>query len=303
MFARLRSDIFPTPAKTNSPSPPKSLKHRLFLDEDGDEYEDEDEDEDARPPSPKKRKRRKKTHYSVAPLFDKYRRSRADEDNQATSHIPSRHQHLSPSPDPDLDPPLVSELGERYANLRATVHSAAIAGLEEAEAEIIAQSEAKIHANRQKLATLEAQLNKLISPLQNLTVDYTATGEDGRERTAAVAIRDAIFSFRAKLKAAVEIDDLGEETLSRKGSEGATDEARPTGVSTVSGISPSTSASHAEVLAGFGMGLDRASKDVVEEMIRYEEIVDRSNVLIEFQECLKNIEKEAGNILHSFLNS
>ncbi|OTB15166.1 hypothetical protein K445DRAFT_12443 [Daldinia sp. EC12] len=294
MFARLRSNIFPTPARTNSPSPPKSLKHRLFLDED--EYEDEDEDEDTRPPSPKKRK---KTHYSVAPLFDKYRRSRGDEDNQATSHIPIRHQRLSPSPDPD--PSLVLELGaferrqiiypsieyeltntaplsERYANLRATVHSAAIAGLEEAEAEIIAQSEAKIHANRQKLATLEAQLNKLISPLQNLTVDYTATGEDGRERTAAAEVQ-------------VEIDDLGEETLSRKGSEGAADEARLTGASTVSGISPSTSASHAEVLAGFGMGLDRASKDVVEEMIRYEE------------ECLKNIEKEAGNILHSFLNS
>ncbi|KAI1481210.1 hypothetical protein F4774DRAFT_424482 [Daldinia eschscholtzii] len=271
MFARLRSNIFPTPARTNSPSPPKSLKHRLFLDED--EYEDEDEDEDTRPPSPKKRK---KTHYSVAPLFDKYRRSRGDEDNQATSHIPTRHQRLSPSPDPD--PSLVLELGERYANLRATVHSAAIAGLEEAEAEIIAQSEAKIHANRQKLATLEAQLNKLISPLQNLTVDYTATGEDGRERTAAAEVQ-------------VEIDDLGEETLSRKGSEGAADEARLTGASTVSGISPSTSASHAEVLAGFGMGLDRASKDVVEEMIRYEE------------ECLKNIEKEAGNILHSFLNS
>lgn len=51
------------------------------------------------------------------------------------------------------------------------------------------------------MAALEAQINKLISPLRDLTIDYTATGEDGRERTAAVAIRDAISTFEAKLEA------------------------------------------------------------------------------------------------------
>ncbi|KAI1463955.1 uncharacterized protein F4812DRAFT_463287 [Daldinia caldariorum] len=273
MSARLRSNIFPTPVKTNSSVPRKSLKHRLFLDEE----EDEDEDEDTRPPSPKKHR---KTHYSVAPLFDRYRRPRSEENDKTPSHIHNRRQRLSPSPDPD--PPLALELGERYANLRATIHSAAIAGLEEAEAELIAQSEAKIHANRQQMAALETQLNKLISPLQDLTVDYTATGEDGCERTAAAEVQ-------------VEIDDLGEETLSRKGSDRAAGEIRLVGASIVSGISPSASASHAEAhaeaLAGFGTDLDRASKDVVEEMMTYEE------------EFLKKIEKEAGNILHSFLNS
>ncbi|KAI1800678.1 hypothetical protein F4811DRAFT_556614 [Daldinia bambusicola] len=271
MFARLHSDIFPAPVKTNPPVPRKSLKHRLFLDEDGDEDEDEDEGEDTRPPSPKKHR---KTHYSVAPLFDKYRRPRPEGDDKTPSHIHNRRQRLSPSPNPD--PPLALELDGRYANLRATVHSAAIAGLEEAEAELITQSETKIHANRQQMAALETQLNKLISPLQGLTVDYTATGEDGRERTAVVAIRDAISSFEEKLKAAVtELDD----------------EIRLIGASVVSGISLSASASHAEALAGFGADLDRASKDVVEEMMTYEE------------EVLKKIEKETGNILHSFLDS
>lgn len=204
MFARLHPDAIPTPLKTDSPAPLKSFKRRLFLD---------DDDDDVRPPSPKKHR---KTHYSVAPLFDKYRRPRANEEDQIPSHVHNRRQRLSPSPDPD--PPLVSELGgklnipalyspltptlERYANLRATVHSAAIACLEEAEAELVAQSEANIRANRQKMAALEAQINKLISPLQDLTIDYTATGEDGRERTAAVAIRDAISTFEATLEAA-----------------------------------------------------------------------------------------------------
>ncbi|KAI1653356.1 hypothetical protein F4813DRAFT_393804 [Daldinia decipiens] len=196
MFARLHPDAIPTPLKTYSSAPLKSFKRRLFL--------DDDDEDDVRPPSPKKHR---KTHYSVAPLFDKYRRPRVDEENQIPSHVHNRRQRLSPSPDPD--PPLVSELGERYANLRATVHSAVITAFEEAEAELVAQSEANIRANRQKMAALEAQIKKLISSLKDLTIDYTATGEDGHERTAAVAIRDAISIFEVKLEAAVaELDGL-----------------------------------------------------------------------------------------------
>ncbi|KAI0108133.1 hypothetical protein F4814DRAFT_441693 [Daldinia grandis] len=297
MFARLHPDAIITPPKTDSPALLKSFKRRLSL--------SDDDDDDVRPPSSKKYR---KTYYSITPLFDKYRMPRVDEGDQIPSHIHSRRQRLSPSLDPD--PPLVLELGgkinilvlyslltptpERYANLRATVHSAAIAGLEEAEADLVAQSEANIRANRQKMAVLEVQLSKLVSPLQDLTIDYTATGEDGRERTAAIAIRDAISTFEAKLEAAAEtqaeIEDLAEETLSRKGSDGAADGMRLSGASVVSGISPSASASHVDGLARFGTDLDRASKDVVDEMMTYEE------------KFLKEIEKEAGNILHSFLN-
>ncbi|KAI1380625.1 hypothetical protein F4677DRAFT_440957 [Hypoxylon crocopeplum] len=49
-------------------------------------------------------------------------------------------------------------------------------------------------------------------------------------------------------------------------------------------------ASHSDAIVEFGADLDKASRDVVEEMISYED------------EFLKEIEKEAGNILHSFLN-
>ncbi|KAI8957260.1 hypothetical protein F5Y11DRAFT_364034 [Daldinia sp. FL1419] len=264
MFARLHSDSIPSSLKPHSPAPLKSFKRRLGL--------GEDEDENIRPPSPKKHR---KAYYSIAPLPDKYRRPRIDKDNPALSHTYNRRQRLSPSPSPD--PPLVSEIGERYATLRATLHSAAISGLEEVETELVAQSDASIRANRKNLVAVEAQLNKLISPLQDLTVDYTATGEDGRERTAAEETQ-------------VEIKGLGEETLSRKGSDPADEEIRLSGTSVVSGISPSASDSHVAALAAFGSDLDRADKDVVEEMITYEE------------KFLKEIEQEAGNILHSFLN-
>lgn len=98
---------------------------------------------------------------------------------------------------------------ERYANLRAILHSAALAGLEEAEANVLTRSEADIRANRQKAATLDSQVTKLLAPLQDLTVDYTATGEDGQERTVAIAISNAITTFEKKLEAAVsELDGL-----------------------------------------------------------------------------------------------
>ncbi|KAI1380624.1 hypothetical protein F4677DRAFT_461954 [Hypoxylon crocopeplum] len=195
MFARLRAEL-QSPLKSDSPVRPRAFKHRLLV--------DDDEDDEIRPPSPKKQRQ---SHYSVAPIFDKYKRFRADEDDQPIDRVRSRRQRPSPSPDPE--PPLVTELDERYTNLRATLHSAALAGLEEAEAEMIARSEADIRGNRQKLAGLEAQVNKLIAPLQNLKVDYTATGEDGRERTAAISIHDAVSDFEKKLGvAAAELEGL-----------------------------------------------------------------------------------------------
>ncbi|KAI0386763.1 hypothetical protein F5Y04DRAFT_288611 [Hypomontagnella monticulosa] len=192
MFARLQSEQIPTPVKSDSPTRSKSFKRRLQFDD------DEDEGVFTRPPSPKKHRQ---THYSAAPLFNKHKILNVDEDDHVGSHVYNRRQ--PPSPPTDPDPPLVKQLDENYANLRATIHSAALSGLEEAEKELVARSDADINANRQKLAGLETQINKLVGPLQDLTVDYTATGEDGRERTVAVAMRDAIAAFEAKLQTAI----------------------------------------------------------------------------------------------------
>ncbi|KAI1416265.1 hypothetical protein F5Y13DRAFT_186517 [Hypoxylon sp. FL1857] len=305
MFARLRSEKASSPLRSDSPIRPKTIKHRLFVNDD--DYDDEDNE--MRPPSPK---RHRQGHYSIAPLFDTYRIPRASKEDQALTRLHGRRHRPSPSPEPDH--PLVVELDERYATLRATLHSAALSSLRSAESSLIAQSESSIRKNRQKLGTLESQLSKLLTPLQGLTVDYTATGPDGRERTAVVAMRDAITAFEAKLEstaaeldglwaswteAQAEIEDLAEEMLSlsgsRNGSSNSTivDGARRSvgGDMTARGLNGISAAPpYAEALEGFGADLDQASKEVVEEMKTYEE------------RFLKEIEKEAGNILHSFLN-
>ncbi|KAI1142562.1 hypothetical protein F5Y05DRAFT_409710 [Hypoxylon sp. FL0543] len=294
MFARLRSEKASSPLRSDSPPRPKKLKYHLLLDDD-----DDDEDNDTRPPSPK---RHRQGHYSIAPLFDKYRRVRADEEGQHSTRLHGRRQRPSPTPEPDH--PLVTELDERYAALRATLHSAALSALSSTEADLVAYSESTVRSNRQKMASLESQLNRLLAPLQDLTVDYTATSSDGRERTAAVAMRDAITAFEAKLEstaaeleglwaswaeAQAEIEDLGEEMLTLSGSRNGSDNSVHTDGtrrSVANGISPSL----AKSLDGFAASLDKLSKEVVEEMRRNEEDV------------LEEIEEQAGNILHSFLN-
>ncbi|KAI1390011.1 uncharacterized protein F4822DRAFT_220837 [Hypoxylon trugodes] len=298
MFARLRLEKSPSPLKNNSPTRQKALKRRLFLDED-------EEHDDARPPSPKKKKQ---THYSVATLFDKYKKPRADEEDRTINRYHSRRHRPSRSPEPD--PPLVTELDERYTHLRATLHSAAHSLLETAETNLVTQSESSIRANRQKAATLETQLNRrLTTPLIDLTVDYAATGPDGRARTAAVAIRGAVSAFEESLASAsddldqlwtewaeaqAEIDELLLLSDSESSGSGSRKGLSPSSLRTSNGDSVtkgiSASSSHAEVLGAFKSDLDSASKDVVEEMMTYEE------------KFLKEIEKEAGNILHSFLN-
>ncbi|KAI2606394.1 uncharacterized protein GGS25DRAFT_524061 [Hypoxylon fragiforme] len=191
MFSRLRSEQTFTPLKSDPPRRLGTLKRRLQINE------DEDEDELCLV-SPKKKKQ---AYYSAAPLFNKFKRFKTDEVDRHIPRTYNRRQRMSPSPDPE--PAVITELQERYANLRAILHSAALAGLEEAEANVLTRSEADIRANRQKAATLDSQVTKLLAPLQDLTVDYTATGEDGQERTVAIAISNAITTFKKKLEAAV----------------------------------------------------------------------------------------------------
>ncbi|KAI1462667.1 hypothetical protein F4805DRAFT_471967 [Annulohypoxylon moriforme] len=282
MYARLQSEKALTPQKSDSPSRFKSLKHRLF-----------DEDEEDANPSPPPAKRHKQGHYSIAPLFDKYKGRAVDEDDQPSNRHHGRRRHLSPSPDPE--PPLVKELDDRYTHLRATLHSAALSSLSTAESELVTASDSTIRANRQNLAALESQLKSLVAPLLDSTVDYMATGEDGLPRTVAVSIRDAIAAFEETLdKTATELGGLWEEWEgAQEEIEGIAKELRGSvaeGKGKGSVSQTDASASHSEAVAGFGADLDQASKDVVEEMAIYE------------KKFLEEIEKEAGNIMHSFLN-
>lgn len=104
MFARLRTAQIPTPVRSDPPQHLKAFKHRLFID-------DDDEDNDRRSLTPK---RPKHAHYSVAPIFDRYKRPRIDEEDNSHYRLYNRRRHLSPSPDPD--PPLVTELNGKSSS-------------------------------------------------------------------------------------------------------------------------------------------------------------------------------------------
>ncbi|KAI5860305.1 hypothetical protein GGS23DRAFT_599674 [Durotheca rogersii] len=300
MSARLRPEQVPTPVRSDSPPRGVTLKHRLFCDEGADEEADH-----VRPPAPKKRARHT---CSVAPLFDRHKAARPDEhDRRAPGFLgPGRRQRRSPSP--DRESPLAAELDARYAHLRATLRSAAHAGLAEAEAELSAGVDASVRASRERAAALESQVARLLTPLRDLSVDYTATGADGRQRTAAVAIRSAVAAFEAELSSArddldrlwaerdaaqAEIEALGREVLQghppqlaslRKGDrqgEGTGDGEK--------GKEKEESGERAIVQAELGAELDRAGDEAIEEMALYED------------KFLKEIENEGGNILRFVL--
>ncbi|OTB07015.1 hypothetical protein M426DRAFT_9095 [Hypoxylon sp. CI-4A] len=286
MYARLRSEQIPTPLKSTSPIRRKTDKRRLVLEE----YEDDG----PLPPL----KRNKQDHRPVAHVFDNHRWQRADEENQA---IIRRHKRLSPPFEPEQ--PLIKELNKRYAFLQATLHSSAISELEAAEKKLTAHAESEIDNNLEEGVKLQAKFNKLTAPLQNETVDYTATGSDGCERTVPVVIHEAIVAFEEKLDSTsaelnrlweecgevqAEIELLAEEVLgSRNGSDGTrrSDGRMAKGIS----ASSSASASHEATMAEFRRGIDNMSKEVVEEMRQYEE------------EFLEEIENQTGNIMKSFL--
>ncbi|KAI0164379.1 hypothetical protein GGR52DRAFT_575728 [Hypoxylon sp. FL1284] len=245
MYARLRSPQIPTPAKSDPPQQLKAFKHRLFA--------GKDEENDGRPSTPKRKR------YSIAPIFDRYKRPRHDEAGNSQCRYYDRRRRPSPSPEPD--PPLVTELND----LRATLHSAAMEALEGAEAELVDAAGDDVRANRQRLATLEARASRLLAPLRDLTVDYTATDSAGR-RTVAVAIRDAA-------EAQAELEDVGREirmmALSSSNGSSVSEDGRGMGAGSVSsGRAPTQDGAK----AGFRKDLEDASREVVDEMRIYEEV-------------------------------
>ncbi|KAI1081435.1 hypothetical protein F5B20DRAFT_588488 [Whalleya microplaca] len=249
----------------------RNLKHRLLMD-----LEDDEDQENRRPPPP-----RRQTQYSAAPFFEKYRKPRPGLDYQGMPNAHTRAQ-LPRSPSPDLSSPLATEINENYAYLRATLHSAVITRLEEAEAELTAQTTAPIKSNRLEAARLEEQFNHIIAPLKNLAFDIDMVGESGQSSVQSVVIGDILAGFASKLEAVeeaqAEIEALGKAVL-------AGDQAAATAGEIIEISEP-----HVHATAEFGTELEQASKEVVEEMVEYE------------KKILQKIEQEAGNIVQSFLN-
>lgn len=97
MWSRLFPSALPTPLH-NDDAGRKNTRRRLL---------DEDED-DARPPPPKKR-----AHYSIYPVFEKYKQRKVNEDDVSIDRLRGRrHDRASLSPIPES--PLIEQLKRKF---------------------------------------------------------------------------------------------------------------------------------------------------------------------------------------------
>lgn len=93
MWARLFPSALPTPLHTNDVR--RKNKRRRLLD---------DDEDDARPPPPKKH-----AHYSIYPIFDKYKQRKINDDDLSIDRLRGRRRDrasLSPIP----ESPLIEQL-------------------------------------------------------------------------------------------------------------------------------------------------------------------------------------------------
>ncbi|KAI5922681.1 hypothetical protein F4810DRAFT_711274 [Camillea tinctor] len=275
MYARLYTDHLPTPLPTKPAPKSVTFRDRLVVD-----------DENAFRSPPKK----PRTHYSAISLFDRHRKPPIDEDDPSHDHL--RARRYQPSPSPEHEPLIMTELITRYTDLRTTLHSSVVTRLEEAQKELTTQAVDGIKANQTELAQLQARSNQLHAPLRAAKIDYEAVGEDNQKRQATVAIEDAIRAFEQKLEsAAAEIAALlaaPEAPPPSSPDDGEGERRRGGGLPKLTSGMPS---SHREAVLGFVGDLDKESKEVVDEMMEYE------------KEFLQKIEDEASSIVQSFLCS
>ncbi|KAI0892148.1 hypothetical protein F4806DRAFT_500311 [Annulohypoxylon nitens] len=289
MFSRLRSEEPPAPSKGDSSSRFKILKHRLYGEGDEDEPEeyvnwgpgDENPEEYMNWEPPRKQRRQ----LDIAKRKKKGLPN-MDEDDQPPNR---QHDRRRLSPSPDSESPLVKEVEDRYTHLRATLHSAARSSLASVESELSAASESSTKTKLKQILSLSSEISSLVSPMLNLDVDYMATDESGRARTVTIAIGAAYSALEEKI-------DSTEAEINRLWAEWEqTDAEIREIVSDLGLLSPKEPDSEHVSRNGassseFESDLEQAEKAVLEEMAVYEE------------ELLKNIETEAGKILHSFLS-
>ncbi|XDG04394.1 hypothetical protein ABKA04_004009 [Annulohypoxylon sp. FPYF3050] len=290
MFSRLRSEEAPLPPKSDSSSRFKTLKHRLYDEGDEDEPEeyvnwppgDEDPQEYINWEPPRKQARQS----AVAHPKKKKGLLNMDEDDQPPNR---QHGRRRLSPSPDSESPLVKEVEDRYTHLRATLHSAARSSLASVESELSAASESSSKTKCKQILSLSSEISSLVSPMLNLDVDYMATDESGRARTVTIAIGAAYSALEEKIDSTeAEVNRLWAEW------EQIDTEIREI-VSDLGLLSPKEPDSkhvsyNGASSSALDSDLDQAERAVLEEMAAYEE------------EILKNIETEAGKIMHSFLS-
>ncbi|RYC61265.1 hypothetical protein CHU98_g4939 [Xylaria longipes] len=277
MWARLLPSALsalPTPLPTGNVRR-KNVREQLL---------DNDED-DAHPPPLKKR-----AHFSMRPIFDKYkRRESSSNDVSIDPRRSQRHDQTSPSPAPDSH--MIEELKRRYAALRVTLHSNGVKNVAKTEEALAAEADEKISANLSKLSKIASKARQISKTCLDYEVDVGITDKSGQERTQAAQIGKELSRHQdleaercrqlARLWISWENTQADINQLSNKLHR--LFERDPFKVT--SGMS-----SNCEWTDNDDLDTDRRSKQVVEDMIACEE---------EFQEKLKD---EETNILEAMLS-
>ncbi|KAI1154604.1 hypothetical protein F4825DRAFT_448360 [Nemania diffusa] len=273
MWTRLFPSALPTPLHSED-GRRKTVREQLL---------DEDED-DAHPPPPKKR-----AHYSMHPIFDKYKRRKINDDNLPIDRLRGRrHARTSLSPIPES--PILEGLKRNYAALRVTLHSNGVKDVSKTEESLAMEVEEMINANISTLSKIGSKARQLCASSLDCEVDTQISSEDGQQRTRTLRLGSAISKYqeteaeRSKQLAQLwsswektqnDIDELSNTLrvlLERESFNGT------------SGMSSNRAWADKEDL-----DIDRRSRQVVEDMTACEE---------EFQEKLKD---EEANILEAML--
>ncbi|KAI1133456.1 hypothetical protein F5Y10DRAFT_229072 [Nemania abortiva] len=272
MWTRLFPSTLPTPSHTGDLRR-KNVREQLL---------DEDED-DARPPLPKKQ-----AHYSIYPIFDKYKRRRSN-DSLLTDRLRGRRQNrasLSPIP----ESPVIEELKRNYATLRVTLHSNGVKDVSKNEEALATEVDGGINANLSKLSKIESKARQLSASSLGYEVDVQISNKNGRQETRTEQVKIALSRYqeieterserlaqlwRSWEKSQTDIEELSNKLRVLFGRE------PPNGTS---GMSSSCGRADKE-----DPDIERRSKQVVEDMTACEE---------EFQEKLKD---EEANILEAML--
>ncbi|KAK8088088.1 hypothetical protein PG997_003049 [Apiospora hydei] len=195
---------------------------------------------------------------------------RQPNENPRQSYTTRRSRSRSPSP----ESPLVSELEERYHKLRLALHSKAMNGLEKIEKELTDEVTVSINAIFDPVTQLDQKFRQILVPLSEgetqLSIVSTQDNGEDSQRSHTVQINTLVEDFETEV-AQAEIERIGKELLVKspcdEDSGSPKDGRRNKGTigmkSKLDGL-----------LAEFNEELECMSRDVVDDMSKYEKVCD-----------------------------
>ncbi|KAI1177198.1 hypothetical protein F4777DRAFT_218751 [Nemania sp. FL0916] len=273
MWARLFPPTLPTPLHTQDVRR-KNAREQLF----------DDSEDDARPPPPKKQ-----AHYSIHPIFEKYKQRQSRDDNIPINRPQGRHHNQASIP-PVPESPTIEQLKRNYAALRVTLHSNGVKDVAKAEESLAIEAEKKINANLSQLDRIATRNRQLCASPLDCEVDTQITNRNGSQRTSTMLVRRALAKYQ-------EAEGERSEKLARLWNSWEKIQAEIDEISTKlrldfehappKGTSETTS--NFEWAEKEDLSVERQSKQVVDDMATCEE---------DFQEKLKD---EEANILEAML--